>query len=259
MFENYYDLLNIPQTNDITLIKKGYKSQIKKYHPDKNTDKDKNTIEIFLKIQKAYEILINENKRKEYNIKLEKLKEKKNYSKERKKLIEELNKKEKEGKVNKDILNKKINRFEDSLSSIYFNNFNNKKLKKDEYLKIIFKKENKLFVNKDLIKNYFKSFVLIKEIIYDNTEDVYYMKIISNNNLDNILIQLKNDYTINKLFFIEKIDYKKFNNKEFINDEKLNFQLNKENEIIKNEKLLNKNIDYNNISLEEFENLVFNK
>ena len=85
------------------------------------------------------------------------------------------------------------------------------------------------------------------------------MKIISNNNLDNILIQLKNDYTINKLFFIEKIDYKKFNNKEFINDEKLNFQLNKENEIIKNEKLLNKNIDYNNISLEEFENLVFNK
>ena len=259
MFENYYDLLNIPQTNDITLIKKGYKSQIKKYHPDKNIDKDKNTTEIFLKIQKAYEILINEDKRKEYDIKLEKIKEKKNYSKERKKLIEDLNKKEKEGKINNNILNKKINRFEESLSSIYLNNFNNKKLKKDEYLKIIIKKENKLFVNKDLIKSYFKSYVLIKEILYDNNEDVYYMKIISNNNLDNILIQLKNDCTINKLFFIEKIDYKKFNNKEFINDEKLNFQLNKENEIIKNEKLLNKNIDYNNISLEEFENLVFNK
>ena len=39
MFDNYYDLLNIPQTNDIALIKKGYKTQIKNYHPDKNTDK----------------------------------------------------------------------------------------------------------------------------------------------------------------------------------------------------------------------------
>ena len=63
-FDNYYTILNIERNSDLEEIKRAYKKQIKIYHPDKN--KDKNSTETFLKIQKAFETLTDEKKKKEY-------------------------------------------------------------------------------------------------------------------------------------------------------------------------------------------------
>ena len=56
--ENLYKILHLEKTKDHEIIKRAYKKMIKRYHPDKN--KEKNTVEIFEKIRKAYEILQNE-------------------------------------------------------------------------------------------------------------------------------------------------------------------------------------------------------
>jgi DnaJ domain len=64
--DNLYKILNISFDAKSNEIKKAYKLLVLKYHPDKNKDieaKDK-----FIKIQSAYETLIDENLRKEYDL-----------------------------------------------------------------------------------------------------------------------------------------------------------------------------------------------
>lgn len=57
-----YDILNIPKDASIDDIKKGFKKLAVKHHPDKGGDEEK-----FKEIAKAYEILSDENKRKQYD------------------------------------------------------------------------------------------------------------------------------------------------------------------------------------------------
>jgi curved DNA-binding protein len=66
--KNLYNILNISQNSSFNDIKKSYKLLARKYHPDKNKE-DANDIanEKFKEIQYAYHILMDENKRKEYD------------------------------------------------------------------------------------------------------------------------------------------------------------------------------------------------
>jgi len=59
-----YKILDIKKTASITTIKKAYRSLALKYHPDKNPHVD---IKKFHEIQTAYDILIDEEKRKKYD------------------------------------------------------------------------------------------------------------------------------------------------------------------------------------------------
>lgn len=62
---NLYHVLNIEETNDVTVIKKAYSKLAKQYHPDKNNG---NTIEKYEQITYAYNVLKNDKSRKEYNM-----------------------------------------------------------------------------------------------------------------------------------------------------------------------------------------------
>ena len=66
---NYYDLLGINKNASNDEIKKAYRNQAKIWHPDLN--KDPKAPEMAKKINDAKEILLNEEKRKQYDIYLE--------------------------------------------------------------------------------------------------------------------------------------------------------------------------------------------
>ena len=66
---NYYDLLGISKNASNEEIKKAYRDQAKKWHPDLN--KDPKAPEMAKKVNEAKEILLDEEKRKEYDIYLE--------------------------------------------------------------------------------------------------------------------------------------------------------------------------------------------
>ncbi|KAH9479423.1 putative J domain-containing protein C4H3.01 [Psilocybe cubensis] len=61
----YYDLLGVPVDADDTVLKKGYRKQAMKYHPDKNPSADAE--EKFKEISKAYQVLSDPNLRAVYD------------------------------------------------------------------------------------------------------------------------------------------------------------------------------------------------
>lgn len=63
--QDYYEILGVNKDATKHEIHKAFRQLAKKYHPDKN--KDKNAQDEFIKIFKAYETLSNEKKRKEYD------------------------------------------------------------------------------------------------------------------------------------------------------------------------------------------------
>lgn len=69
--QNFFHLLNINIDADSQQIKQAYRKLCKIYHPDVNPDK-KDTEEVFKKIQIAYEVLSNPEKRRIYKQNLEK-------------------------------------------------------------------------------------------------------------------------------------------------------------------------------------------
>ena len=69
MKKEFYTLLNISEDATEAQIKKAYRKLSKKYHPDKNKDDpEAETITaLFIRIARAYEILIDPEKRKYYD------------------------------------------------------------------------------------------------------------------------------------------------------------------------------------------------
>ena len=71
MENNYYDILQINKNASQEIIEKAYKVLVKKYHPDLQEDDLKHEYEEKLKlINEAYEILSDEEKRKQYDLEL---------------------------------------------------------------------------------------------------------------------------------------------------------------------------------------------
>lgn len=64
--EDYYSVLGVKRDATPTQIKKAFRTQAKKYHPDKN--KAKGAEEKFQKIAQAYEVLSDPDKRKQYDM-----------------------------------------------------------------------------------------------------------------------------------------------------------------------------------------------
>lgn len=67
--KNYYDILGVEINSTSEQIKTAYRKLAIKFHPDKNSG-DKYFEERFKEIQTAYDTLINENSRNQYNTKL---------------------------------------------------------------------------------------------------------------------------------------------------------------------------------------------
>lgn len=65
-YKDYYTILGVAKTASQAEIKKAYRSLAKKYHPDKNKG-DKAAEEKFKDISEAYEVLGDEEKRKQYD------------------------------------------------------------------------------------------------------------------------------------------------------------------------------------------------
>lgn len=71
MEKNYYDILEVNKNASPEIIEKAYKTLIKKYHPDLQENKLKNEYEEKIKkINEAYEILSDTEKRRIYNLNL---------------------------------------------------------------------------------------------------------------------------------------------------------------------------------------------
>ena len=71
MDQNYYDILEVNKNASPEIIEKAYKTLVKKYHPDLQEDNLKNIYEEKIKkINKAYEVLSNSEKRKNYDLNL---------------------------------------------------------------------------------------------------------------------------------------------------------------------------------------------
>ncbi|ESO04278.1 hypothetical protein HELRODRAFT_79147, partial [Helobdella robusta] len=61
-----YELLDVPQLSSEDLVKKAYKKQALKLHPDKNPNNPK-AVEQFQLLQKVYEFLLDPIKKNEYD------------------------------------------------------------------------------------------------------------------------------------------------------------------------------------------------
>ncbi len=71
MKNNYYDILQVNKNSSPEIIEKAYKILVKKYHPDLQEDCLKQECEETLKlINEAYEVLSNEEKRKQYDLEI---------------------------------------------------------------------------------------------------------------------------------------------------------------------------------------------
>ena len=72
MEKNYYEILEVNKNASPEIIEKAYKTLAKKYHPDLQSEENKQKgEEIFKQINEAYEVLSNSEKRKQYDITLE--------------------------------------------------------------------------------------------------------------------------------------------------------------------------------------------
>lgn len=67
MSDDYYEVLQVPRTATEDDIRKGYRRQALRWHPDKNPDNKKEAEETFKLVSEAYEVLSNKDKRQIYD------------------------------------------------------------------------------------------------------------------------------------------------------------------------------------------------
>ncbi len=91
---NFYELLGIRETSSKEEIKTAYKNMVKKYHPDVNRSEEAN--QIIRSLNEAKEILLDDEKRKEYDLSLQKIKYSKQFSDNKKETYKETTKEYKE-------------------------------------------------------------------------------------------------------------------------------------------------------------------
>ena len=91
MEKNYFQILQVDSNDSSEIIDKAYKTLIKKYHPDLQTEENKAyATEMIKKLNEAYEVLSNYEKRKLYDANLNKNNiSKENYNQTSKKPSEE--------------------------------------------------------------------------------------------------------------------------------------------------------------------------
>ena len=63
--KSYYEILNVPQNATKAQIKKQFRKLVRMYHPDVNSSVEAE--EIFKSINKAAEVLLDDEKRKSYD------------------------------------------------------------------------------------------------------------------------------------------------------------------------------------------------
>lgn len=66
---NYYEILEIKENASAEVIKAAYKALAKKYHPDTRSKSNYDSQKTMADINEAYEVLSDENKRREYDFK----------------------------------------------------------------------------------------------------------------------------------------------------------------------------------------------
>lgn len=263
--ENYYDILGIEQTDDMNLIKGAYKKKIILFHPDKNKN-DKNCVEKFIKIKRAYEFLCDSQKKKEFDEKLKIVHIKNQYEFQRKYMIKNLKKREKESKNDSgenNNLNKK--RYREYYNPIYPNQTDPPKVNTtNECIKLKFKTENEIDFSDSIIQAYFREYGKIENIIIEKKKNVAYVKYENYINIDNIITQAQNNKGTQVLFTVEKEKWYKINNKKKVVDKEEEDPKDKIknikiiNETNKNSNLNNKStIDLASISLENLEDEIF--
>lgn len=78
---NFYELLGVSENSSKDEIKSAYRAMAKKYHPDIN--KSEEATKIIRSLNEAKEILLDDEKRKEYDIRLNSINNSKQFSKEK--------------------------------------------------------------------------------------------------------------------------------------------------------------------------------
>lgn len=262
--ENYYDILGIGQTGDMNIIKAAYKKKIILFHPDKNKN-DKNCVEKFIKIKRAYEFLSDSEKKKEFDEKLKIVNIKRQYENQRKFMIKNLKKREKESKKELETnnnLNKK--RYRDYYRSDHPHpNDLQKDNTSNECLKLKFKTENEIDFSDSIIQAYFREYGKIENIIIEKKKNVAYVKYENYINVDNIIAEAENNKGTQVLFTVEKEKWYKVKNKKEVDKEEEDTKDKIKNIKIINETNKNSNLNNNNtidlasISLENLEDEIF--
>src|SRR3989304_1199083 len=65
--QDYYEILGVPRGASKEEIKRAYRRLAKKHHPDLNKDNPKSAEEKFKKVSEAYEVLIDDDKKRIYD------------------------------------------------------------------------------------------------------------------------------------------------------------------------------------------------
>jgi curved DNA-binding protein CbpA len=209
--ENLYHILGIERTESDEKVKKAYKKMIKTHHPDKN--KEKNTVEIFSTIKKAFEILKNPDLKALYDDclgrKEQRVKKTQEFSEKRKGFIKDLKRREEEANsVSKEVTKVKVNTFFNFPET---DNVVKKKTIEEKLdstgIKIKWKKDRNIYITKEMIYSYFSEYGSIEDLLIKDDECKAYILFITYKSVDAILNDSRNT-NLRKIFKIKKFSNK---------------------------------------------------